>query len=628
MEVFARYELAAQRAALAGPALLLEGDWPGEHARQQHWSLDESIDDRHRWIDRAAAELAERLGAFPSARRSEPAGRTENETGEITFAYLNALALRYYFVKLLRVVAFFDQVRRPAASEVVRLHLAHGRDDDYADLFCELAKARGFVLELAQRETEVKAGHVSEPRQAWRRWAARAAGWLPAAKSVNNDERVVLCGNPRLLDPVCEALVARGCRVWWLYERFAARSWRRWRRLGVGQLVCEVAGDRPYRYSDGGPLCDLTVRGVDLAPPVERWLSCQAAKHGAAQSRRVAQIDEHFRTVQPTGLVLDEDATPFKRAAVALARCYEARSLVVQHGAPCGPFGFAPQAADQICVWGDSSKEQLLHWGAAPQRVCVTGWPHAEDQRPLRSAKTLRRPSATKQILLLATMPPDDGRPDTVSFHLTRQTHEQMLDIACSAVARLPRAKLTIKLHPRSSNDAAFRQALARHPKLRAEIVRSRHLNRLIARSDCVLSCASTSGIEAALAGAPVIQLLPAGSGDILAADRWGLLGSARDQVELDGLLNQALARGWCSPEERGQTLEGVSSRDPRRSAADRIVDALLEAEPISAAETAGFVEECRFSLREEALSQSESRHGLRLRRAGQSATNSRVITR
>jgi hypothetical protein len=424
---------------------------------------------------------------------------------------------------------------------------------------------------------------------------------------------------------VCEALVARGCRVWWLYEHFAVHSWRHWRRVGVEQLICEVAGDRSYRYSDGGSICDLTVRGVDLAPPIDRWLAGQAAKHGAAQSRLAARIDEHFRLVQPTGLVLDEDATPLKRAAVALARRHEARSLVVQHGAPCGPFGFAPQTADKLCVWGNSSREQLLHWGAAPERVCVTGWPRAEDKRPLRSAQTLRRRSKTKRILLLATMPPDDGRPDTVSFHLTRQTHEQMLDIACSAVTKLPRAELTIKLHPRSNDDAAFRHVMARHPKLRAEIVRSGQLDLLIARSDCVLSCASTSGIEATLAGAPVIQLLPAGSGDILSADRWGLLGSARDQGELNELLNEALARGWRSPEALTQTLESIASRDPRRSAADRIVDVLLEAEPISAVEPAGFVEECRFSLRERDFSRSEMRHWLRLRRAGQSATKSEV---
>jgi hypothetical protein len=577
MEVFARGELAAKRAALADPCLLLEGAWPNEPGRAGHWSLDESIDERRRWIDRAAAELVQRLGDFRLTRPAGAPGRAADATGEMTFAYLNALALRYYFVKLLRVVAFFDQVRPPEAGEIVRLHAVRGRDDEYVDLFLALAQARGFELQLAPHEDNSEIIDGGEASQAWRRWAARIDRLLPAAANAKNGERIVLCGNPRLLEPICEALAARGCRLWWLYERFAVRSWWCWRRRGVGQLVCEGAEDRPYRYSDGGPICDLNVRGVDLSRPVERWLTRQAAKHGAAQSRWIARIDEHFSEVRPTGLVLDEDATPFKRAAIGLARRRECRSLVVQHGAPCGPFGFAPQAADRICVWGESSREQLLHWGVAPDRVCITGWPHAENRRVLHSAAPKRRRSAGKRILLLATMPPDDGRPDTAGFHLTRQTHERMLAIACDAVARLPRATLTIKLHPRCGDEAVFRQALARRAELRAKIVRTRPLDRLIAESDCVLSCASTSGIEAALAGAPVVQLLPVGSGDVLPADRWGLLGSARDQRELDALLDRALARGWSARESLAQTLAGVCSYDPARSAADRIADALLE---------------------------------------------------
>lgn len=601
MQVFARYELAARHAGDAEPALLLEGDWPEAAAGARRRALDEAIDDRCRWIDRAAAELAERLGKAPGnsftagllklnsgeAAACEVAEAAE-DGGEVTFAYLNALALRYYFVKLLRVVAFFDQIRRPAAAEPICLHVARGRDEDYVDLFAELARVQGFEIKTVWREAAESAAPAADDSQAWRRWAAQADELLPAIAGAETSDRVVLCGNPHLLDPVCAALLARGCRVWWLYERFAVRSWWRWRRAGVGQLVCEAAAEAACRFNDGGPAGKLVVRGVDLAAPVERWLARRAALDGARQSRLVAQIDEHFRTVQPTGLVLDEDATPLKRAAVALAKRHHARSLVVQHGAPCGPFGFVPQAADRLCVWGASSQEQLLHFGATPQRICITGWPQIE-ARLAEAPKHMppRRRRTVKRILLLATLPPDDARPDTVSFHLTRRTHEQMLDMACAAVGRLPRARLSIKLHPRCGDDAAFRQALARHPALKGEIVRTAKLQRLIAASDCVLSCASTAGIEAALAGAPVIQLLPAGSGEILPADRWGMLGSAREPAELETLLSEALARGWRKPQDFAQKLDGICSRDPSRSAADRIADALLETDLAAAAPTA-----------------------------------------
>ena len=565
MQVFARGDLAANAPAQAEEALLLEGSWPPPAASPAHWSLDEAIDERHGWIDRAAADLAARLG--------------DSADGEIAFAYLNALSLRYYLVKLLRVTAFFDQVWRPETLLAIELHVAPGRDEHYVDLFAELARIHGFALKVCSHRAPAEA--TPEPKRAarWRRWAAQAGGTLQGSPEPGPDDRIVLCGNPHVLDPVCRALLGRGCRVWWLYEQFAVRSWWRWRRAGVGQLVCDRRAGAPYRFSDGGPAEKLLVRGVDLAGPVERWLAGQAARMGARQSRLVEQIDDHFRTVRPMGLVLDEDATPFKRAAVALARQCQAHSVVVQHGAPCGAFGFVPLAADELCVWGPSSRDQMLHWGAAPERVRVTGWPRFEERLAKNPPKMRpRRKAGATNILLLATMPPSDGRPDTVAFHLTQATHETMLDMACAAVAKLPRAKLSIKLHPRCRDDQVFRQALSRHPRLQGEIVRSKHLDRLVAHSDCVLSCASTAGIEAALAGAPVVQLLPRGSGDVLPAERWGLLGSAREPEELETLLTAALLRGWRPPADCEQVL-GETNFDRPRSAAERIADVLLESD-------------------------------------------------
>jgi hypothetical protein len=564
MQVFARRDLAANAPAPVGEALLLEGSWPEPAGELARWSLDEAIDERHGWIDRTAADLAEQLGDAAS--------------GEITFAYLNALALRYYLVKLLRVIAFFDQVRRPKLSSAIELHATPGRDEHYIDLFAELARVHGFALQIRSHQAPAEATRKPQRQRPWRRWAAQADETLQSATERGAEERIVLCGNPHVLDPVCRALADRGCQVDWLYEQFAVRSWWRWRRAGVAQLVCDRSLGAPYRFSDGGGVEKLSVKGVDLAAPVDRWLAGQAALIGARQSWLVEQIDDHFRVVRPTGLVLDEDATPFKRAAVALARQHQARSLVVQHGAPCGSFGFVPQAADQLCAWGPSSREQLLHWGAAPERVCVTGWPRFE-QRCANSPPKMRnrRRSGATRILLLATMPPSDDRPDTVAFHLTRQTHDRMLDMACAAVARLPRATLSIKLHPRCTDEQVFRQALARHPNLQGEIVQTAALDRLVAQSDCVLSCASTAGIEAALAGAPVVQLLPAGSGDILPAERWGLLGSARESYELEVLLGAALLRGWQPPADNEQVLGEANSNWPRRAAAQRIADALLE---------------------------------------------------
>ena len=72
-------------------------------------------------------------------------------------------------------------------------------------------------------------------------------------------------------------------------------------------------------------------------------------------------------------------------------------------------------------------------------------------------------------------------------------------------------------------------------------------LDRWLAKADCVLSCVSSAGVDAALAGLPVIQLLPTGSGPILPHAAWGFHGTARTAGELGNQLAQVLA-GETSP--------------------------------------------------------------------------------
>ena len=114
--LFARHDLVDPGRAPHGPALLLEGSWPDETSPERRRSLDDEIDARFPWIDRAASRLAEQL--------AEPLFLPDAEHGDlpgINAAWLNALALRYYLVKLIRLVAYFTEIRPLAACDHVRL---------------------------------------------------------------------------------------------------------------------------------------------------------------------------------------------------------------------------------------------------------------------------------------------------------------------------------------------------------------------------------------------------------------------------------------------------------------------------------------------------------------------------
>ncbi len=494
LKIYARGALVDVRLRADEPALLLEGSWPGGTSPLRR-SLDDSIDASYAWIDEEASRLAHELAIAdcgdgapaderPTSNVQRPTsnsrrGHLSLNVGRWTLdvgrsipipgpAYLYQLKLRYYLVKLLRVVAFFEKGQTPASAgwprkdgplthAGIELVATRGRDEDYAELLGAISLARGCRLVVTWRDADKTRSASSPANRWWRRAAAAISSCTNPSWRLDDAPRVVLCGSRRVLASVCDELIGRGARVAWLYDRFALHTWLRWRMAGVAQLVCNASNNhtepgRTDRQAVPTATCarllaaPMGCRGIDLSPSIIRWLTWTEHERGEQQARLWRAIDEHFARLRPTALVLDEDATPMARVAVAAARRHAVPSVVVQHGVPRVRFGFAPLAADYLFAWGDSSRRQLLRWGVPPERIRVVGWPGGTDRtssverptpnvqprRPAR-AKCLRQP----EILLFGTTPPRDDRPDAAAFHLNARTHRQMLWMAFAAVASI-----------------------------------------------------------------------------------------------------------------------------------------------------------------------------------------------
>ncbi|HEY5314246.1 MAG TPA: hypothetical protein VIK18_17065 [Pirellulales bacterium] len=567
MKVFARFELSRGRLQADEASLLLEGHWPPGERGAGRWSLDAEIDGRHGGIDQRAAELAEQFAAGGHL------GPAESARG---FAWLNVVKLRYLLVKLLRVVAFFSQCQHPAASHACRLYYECGRDDEYWHLLQSLAQRRGFQL----LTHGIQAGHVpvgppASARQgrAWRRAAESVARvFQPAVAS--NRPRIVLCGNPRLLAPVCRELVRRGTQPWWLAASFAPRSWLRWRSVGGGLLACDGGNPTllawpetvftPEPPAAAAPQSDLEL----LAPAVWAWLLPLARQLLPIQAGEALRVGRHLDHVRPLHVLLDQDGTPLNRAVVAAARQRGVPTTVVQHGAPFIRFGFAPLVADRFCAWGETSADQLQSWNVPRQRICITG---AAVQLPTRAVPAAR--SRPPRFVLLATLAPADSRPDAVTYHLTSATYAAMIRGALASVAEWPRAKLLIKLHPRDPRSKVIRTIAAEFDRLAIKIIARGSLAGVLRSADCVLSCASSAGIEAAAGGWPVIQLMPQGSRELLEPAAWGLVGTARSRAELDELIAHVFAGRWQTSLSQVQSIIAATGC----VAACRIADAVLQ---------------------------------------------------
>lgn len=597
MLVYTRHALSDAPLDDHAPAVLLEGSWPRCDVGAGRVSLDDMIGARFEWIDLQASHWSEQLGRVDALVASD-----ERLVDVVTPAYLNALALRYYLVKLMRVAAFFTEVQPVGPTDAIELVAARNHDEDYADLMTELARATGVRLHIRWRELGVETSAPASANGPMRRGLGKLAGlWQPRLDKATAAHRAVLCGEPRVLDPVCHELLNRGCRVWWLHDSFSPRSWLAWRARGVGQLVCDSSHGRRNRLTGSLPE-RLTCCGVNLTPALGRWLARRMQTHGRMQTRALEQIECHFHRLCPDSLMLSEDATPLARAAVAVTRRHRVASFVVQHGAPVGRFSFAPVAADRLLAWGRSSAEQLVGWGVPRETIQITGSPrhdgwfeqlrHDVDQvvsqrvrvvaqrgrhRSVEAPADVPPPAVVRplRVLLLGTIPPRDARPEMVVLHFNRQTYEAMVRMTFASLARLDVARLVVRPDPRSRRDRVLESAVASYPTLPVERARQGSVQSLAAEADCVVSFFSGAGIEAAATGVPVVQVLPPGSGNVLPADVWGLVGTARNAAELDALVRRVAEGGWMSdPTQRADVLENID-----QPAAPRVVDAILAAE-------------------------------------------------
>ena len=616
--LYTRRDLVEPTAERQQSRVLLEGSWPTADRTATCVGLDASLDGRFDWIDGRAAELAEQVAAMGGRNDSEPIA------GSVSLAHLDALSLRYYLVKLLRPVVYFTQLRPLTRRDDVTLIAGAGRDEDYAAVLAQVCAAAGAAFRVQRRPQSMRSKSLP-PNRLWRRLLSGLTGVVePTTEPRDDMPKVVLCGNPRLLDPVCRELLRRRCRLWWLYDRFAVRAWLQWQSAGVGQLVCNSSLGRENQLVADVP-GPIPFEGVDLAEPLGRWMAGRAGSHGPRYTRLTEQIDAHFARVKPEVVVLDEDATPTARAAAVAARRHGARTLVVQHGAPYCQFGFMPAAADRFLAWGAATRDRLVGWGAEPERVRVVGAvqgdalpPRLTVQQPpnkpgtgtsrqsAHAGPTLSRSEPVPallgtpreprpavdppRILLLATVPPRDDRPDAVSMNLTTETYAEMLRMAWATVAGIDDAELIVKLHPRSGNDPSVRRVCRDYPQVRTRLVRRGGPRRWFERVDCVLSCVSSAGVEAAAAGLPVVQLAPPGSTAALPDEAWAMAGTARSESELQQLLAKVLVEGW-RPEPRA--IGNVFAPGPNTAArriADEVVAAAGQAEPEQAPASAARV--------------------------------------
>jgi Capsule polysaccharide biosynthesis protein len=199
--------------------------------------------------------------------------------------------------------------------------------------------------------------------------------------------------------------------------------------------------------------------------------------------------------VNPKLIILGTDCHRLSRHLVIISKKYNIKSLVIQHGATNGKYGFAPLFANKIAVWGNISKKILIDWGIPEENIIITGNPRFGKIKSYRQKDCCKSKYAEKLKILVALSPYE------------KDVTVEILTLVFEAVKNIKDITLIVKPHPSEKNIYYYEEIIKRHNYIDVILDEKSSTNYLLADSDVVVSAQSTIGIEALLFGKTLIEI-------------------------------------------------------------------------------------------------------------------------
>jgi hypothetical protein len=280
----------------------------------------------------------------------------------------------------------------------------------------------------------------------------------------------------------------------------------------------------------------LPVDGLELGPWLQPRLAKLVARRAAGDLAQAAVLRRAFRSRRLRSIVGSYDLDPRARLVVLLAREAGIRTLMLAHGAFLFPQPLADlDVCDEVALWTRAVAPPITDRG---RPIHVIGYPLAHERPP----PTRRRRDGAPRVAVLGQLPVMETA--ILDERITMRCYETAL----GAIARAwPTATVVLRPHP--TQERSTHPVLARRfPELRVQEDAQSGILDVLRGVDICIGGASTSTLQGALVGTPVIALN-------LSGDEWpSPIGGetsvpvARSPADLDAILDR-----WA----RGETLPG-----------------------------------------------------------------------
>ena len=250
--------------------------------------------------------------------------------------------------------------------------------------------------------------------------------------------------------------------------------------------------------------------GVSLWPLMKPVLQSIVKTMVPAVAQAIDGFNNIFEQLKPKILVVSNNSVWSDRAAILVARRAGIPSLAIQDGdyQLVWPWEIL---SDKIAVQGDQSRRVLEAFGVATSKIEITGQVRYDsfnsDAVNSRTRQKVRKRLGIEKKYL-AVVATDPG---SLTHTLSQKQHDETYVV--EELAGQSEWDMVFKLHPQD-NGAITRNVTRDQPEIRV-ISNEFSAEELIAACDLWIATASTTAVEAVIAGRPVALLNCAG-GDFM----------------------------------------------------------------------------------------------------------------
>lgn len=325
---------------------------------------------------------------------------------------------------------------------------------------------------------------------------------------------------------------------------------RRWRRHRAAILD---------RIGRAGTMTCVTRR---LERLFERRLARAWANH--LSHRRL------LRSGRVGAVLLDDDVTERGRSLALAARQEGLPSVVMLHGAVGHPIGALPVVADRVAVFGPHFTRWFVERGVDRERIVEVGAPRFAPAEIDRERERAALGVEGDRRLLVLALQHCNRATFFANVHWSHREWRRVVEAALAVTAERDDLHLLIKLHPSAEDGETWQRWLAEQPaQRRLSMVQSEPAAEpLLAAADALITGWSTLGLEAIVAGVPLLTVNFAGRPTPIEYARLGLAVHCNEPRQLDGAIERLLdAPPAVDPQALADVLVATGDDASRRVA-------------------------------------------------------------